>query len=290
MHPTYELWQGDCLDVLASIASASVDCVVSDPPYPEIVRDYGRMSEADWLVMMQAAVRHTRRILKPTGSAVFILQPNSKKVGQMRPWLYEFQAWCCREWNIVQDAYWWNTCAMPKGVAQFGLLRPSVKPCLWLGPPNCYRDQGRVLWSESARNHEMRVTGQAKDELITQPSTTGGPTNRHRMAKAAVARGGVTPFNLLPMPNANSSNSAGSHGHGAGTPSALTDWWVRYLCPPGGVVADWFCGTGTSGLSAAHYGNSFIGIEKMENYYQVSRTRLEAAYRQPQTLPLEVCP
>jgi len=148
------------------------------------------------------------------------------------------------------------------------------------------------LWTESTRNHEIRVTGQAKNESEIQPSTTGGPTNRWRMANAAATRGGVTPFNLIPMPNANSSNSAGSFGHGAGTPQALTDWWVRYLCPPGGVVADWFCGTGTSGLSAAKYGNSFIGIEKMAKYHEVSRLRLDEAYSQPQTQTLfaEVAP
>ncbi len=39
---------GDCLDVLPDFADASFDAVITDPPYPEISRDYGRMTEADW--------------------------------------------------------------------------------------------------------------------------------------------------------------------------------------------------------------------------------------------------
>ena len=96
---------------------------------------------------MRGVVAETRRILEPSGSAVFILQPNSRKVGSMRPWLWEFMAWTSRDWNMVQDAYWWNS-AMPPTVhchADRGLMRPSMKVCVWLGEPNCYRDQGSVL-------------------------------------------------------------------------------------------------------------------------------------------------
>ncbi len=60
--------------------AGSVDAVITDPPYPEISRAYGRMTEAEWWDMMMVVCTETRRILKPTGSAVFILQPNSRKV------------------------------------------------------------------------------------------------------------------------------------------------------------------------------------------------------------------
>ena len=77
-------------------------------------------------------VEQSRRVLKPSGSAVFILQPNSERVGRMRPWLWEFLAWTARRWNQVQDAWWWNTAALPLG-GEIGLMRPSLKTCVWLG-------------------------------------------------------------------------------------------------------------------------------------------------------------
>ena len=100
---------------------------------------------------MKAVVTEGRRLLKPTGSMVVILQPNFEKVGKMRLWLWEFVAWAGREWNLVQDAYWWSYDAMPLSGTnrKQGLMRHSVKMCVWLGPANCYRNQENVLWLPS---------------------------------------------------------------------------------------------------------------------------------------------
>lgn len=269
----YTLHPGDCLDILPTIPSDSVDCFISDPIYPCIKRDYGMMTEAAWMEMMQEVVGQARRILKPSGSAVFILQPNSEKVGKMRLWLWRFMLWCGEEWNIVQDAYWWNTVALPVGGAiTGGLMRGSIKPCVWLGESNCYRDQSAVLWHESERNAERRFNGHS----TKYQTPSGRNINTEKMLNAAVERGGVTPFNVLPIPNTNSVNSAGSHGHGAGTPLKLADWWTRYLCPPGGTVLDPFCGSGTMGIAALNNGCSFIGIEKMGKHFETSSVRLAA--------------
>ena len=99
--PGVTLHRGDCLEVMPTIEAGSVDAIVTDPPYPEIDRPYGRMTELAWHEMMRGVVAECRRILKPTGSAVFVLQPNSERVGRMRPWLWESMAWTAREWNQV---------------------------------------------------------------------------------------------------------------------------------------------------------------------------------------------
>jgi DNA modification methylase len=266
----YTLHCGDCLEILPTLPDVSVDCVISDPPYPMIKRDYGMMTEAAWMDMMQEVVRQTRRILKPTGSAVFILQPNSERVGKMRLWLWKVMVWAGEEWGIVQDAYWWNYIAQPTKHTNrtVGLMRPSIKPSAWLGDADCYRNQDAVLWTESDGNKALR-----QSERIRY-TPRGGIMNEARCSAAAVERGGVTPFNLLPV-GVTSHDSAGAHGHGAGTPLKLADWWTRYICPPGGVVADWFTGSGTMGLAALQNGCSFVGIEKMPKYYEVARQRLD---------------
>ena len=98
-----------------------------------------------------------------------------------------------------------------------------------------------------------------------------------RCAAVADERGGVTPFNLLPIPNSDSQSSAGSHGHGAGTPSALVNWWLRYIVPPGGTVLDPFVGSGTTCLEAYKLGLRSIGIEKMPKYHAVAQERVAEA-------------
>ncbi len=271
--PTVSLHLGDCREVLKGIPDESIDAVICDPPYPEIDRAYGRMTEPDWHEMMRSVVGETRRILKSKGSAVFVLQPNSERVGQMRPWLWEFMAWTAREWNQVQDVWWWNVTTLPEVHAIQGkLMRPSLKACVWLGHPNCIRFQEDVLWEESLRNAQKRKTQrwQGRAESPSGHGVSVGCFN------AAEKRGGVTPFNVLPIPNSNSTNSAGSHGHGAGTPYQLCDWWVRYITPLGGVVCDPFMGSGTVGLAALNRGRSFVGVEKMPEYHAIAERRIQA--------------
>jgi len=273
---------GDCLDLLKQIPDQSIDAVITDPPYAEVKRDYGRWTEEEWwALIVEGVVPEVRRVLKPQGSAVFIIQPNSRKVGSMRGWVFEFMAWVCREWNMVQDAYWWNVAAVPEAMAIQGrLMRPSLKPCVWCGQPDCWRDQDAVLWDESLSNAQKRLTERAGRTY--HPSGHGFTANNP--FDAAVRRGGVTPFNLLPIANTNSSSSAGSNGHGAGTPLPLARWWTRYICPPGGVVLDPFMGAGTMAVAAVEEGRRFIGIERDAGYCEIAERRIADAQRnyQPQ--------
>ena len=273
--PSVTLHLGDCVDWLRTLPDGSVDAVITDPPYPEIDRPYGRLTEAEWwALIVEGVVPEVRRILKPTGSAVFILQPNSRKVGSMRGWLWEFMAWACREWNMVQDAWWWNTATLPQACTIHGkLLRPSLKACVWCGPSDAFRSQDSVLWEESDANRAARLTRRAV--RVIHPS--GHSVNGFKASARAAERGGTTPFNVIPVANTASINSAGANGHGAGTPYAVADWWTRYICPPGGVVCDPFTGSGTMALAAIERGCSFVGAEKMPEYYDIAQRRINEA-------------
>jgi DNA modification methylase len=274
------LFLGDCREWLPEIPTASVDCVVCDPPYPYIKREYGYWTEDEWWDLMMAVCREIRRILTPTGSAVFILQPNSERAGKMRLWLWDFVSWAGRAWNLVQDVYWWNTSTLPVGGSNTkGLLRPSLKMCVWLGDPSCYRNQDDVLLEESASNRRDRKAENFADmdAPSRRRSATEGPRDNHRRLRMrCVERGGTTPFNVLPF-GSSSPTSGGVYGHGAATPADLCDWWIRYLCPPGGTVCDPFLGSGTTALAALNLGRSFVGGEQHEPYYRLVERRIAAA-------------
>jgi hypothetical protein len=206
-----------------------------------------------------------RRVLKPTGSAVFVLQPNSEKVGKMRPWLWDFMAWVCREWGIVQDAYWYNPQAMPTVPCQrgSGLLWPSVRMCIWTGPSNCFRNQDEVLveLSESTKKDKCATDSQLRYWSSTHPG------RQSRSSGASVERGGVVPGNVLIM------GHGGGYSHGSEMPLPLCAWWVRYLTPPGGLVLDPFAGSCTTGVAALRQGRRFLGIEQHQDYLHTARER-----------------
>jgi len=263
---TYTLHHGDCLDVLRTIPAQSVDAVITDPPYPMIKRDYGMLTEDEWWALMMGVCTEVRRVLKPTGSAVFILQPNSRKVGSMRGWLWRFMWWVTTDWNMVQDVWWWNHVTMPTvHNTQYGLTRGSLKACIWAGNDTCYRNQSAVMWAESDDTTAQRLSGRCDN--VKLPS--GHAVKRVRMLDASMRNGGVTPFNVLPI-----ANTQGNNGHGAGTPLKLADWWTRYIVPSGGTVLDPFNGAGTMGVAALQNGAHYIGIEKMAKYVDVSHERL----------------
>lgn len=268
-----ELHLGDCLEVMATLPDGCVDAVVTDPPYPEIDRAYGRMTEAEWWEMMMGVCVETRRLLKPTGSAVFILQPNSNGVGRARGWLWEFMAWVCREWNMVQDVWWWNYAAPPSGQSIQGrLLRPSLKACVWAGERDCYRDQDKVLRPMSERTREGLTRSNKK-----QKRPSGHAMNTFKMSQSAIDRGGSSPFNVLDIVNNGNGNA---NGHPAGTPLELAKWWTRYICPPGGTVCDPFVGSGTMLLAALEYGCSGVGIERDAGYFKIAQDRIAKAQMQ----------
>jgi DNA modification methylase len=80
------LIHGDCRDELKKLPASSVDAIITDPIYPEVDREYGRISEADWHELMRSVVAEGRRVLKPKGSMVIIIQPNYERLGRMRMW------------------------------------------------------------------------------------------------------------------------------------------------------------------------------------------------------------
>ena len=63
---------------------------------------------------------------------------------------------------------------------------------------------------------------------------------------------------------------------------------MRYLCrlvtPVGGVVLDPFMGSGSTGRGAVLEGFGFIGIELDEEYFQIAKSRIEAAMPIPEWL------
>ena len=260
-----EIAHADAIDYLRSLPDASVDAVVTDPPYPEIDRPYGRLTEPTWHELMDGVAAETRRVLKPGGSAVFFLQPNSERVGRVRPWLWEFMARQARGWNMVQEAWWLNTRPMPGASAnrRHGLMRGALKACVWLGDPSCWRDQSAVLWTAAM---EGRVAG-LEERRTKHPS--GHSVNRAAVARAVAERGGSTPYNVYPCP----AHSEG-HGHPAATPAELTAWWVRYIAPAGGVVLDPFTGSGTTAREALRQGRDFVGSERDPEYFDLAQRRV----------------
>ena len=149
-----------------------------------------------------------------------------------------------------------------------GLMRPSVKMCVWLGPPDCYRHQEKVLWLPSDT-----LFAERKSDSALRTSRSGRKYRNSTIADAVEERGGSTPFNLLPV--AAGGAATPDIAHPATTPYDVASWWVKYLLPPGGVLLDCFAGSGTMLAAGLDFGASqVVGIEKEWKYVPLARKRI----------------
>lgn len=278
----YTLILGENVEEMRKLEDQSIDSVVCDPPYAAVKRDYGWWTENEWHEMMENVIKEIRRLLKPTGSAMFVLQANQSTIGTCRAWLWEFLAKYSKEWNLIQDCYWWNYSYMPTTHVsrKHRLMRPSVKFLAWFGSPDCYRNQDAILWEPSVANKAHDLQNRS---LKRYPS--GSSMREGRCIATMNERGGSTPFNVVPLSDnmvlCTGGKRAGS-SHGATTPLQLCEYWVNYICPKGGVVLDPFSGTGTVGVAALKHGRKYIGIERYKDYHEEAETRLKEICATPQ--------
>lgn len=275
MTAKYNLILGDNIEEMKKLPDESVDSVIADPPYACVKREYGYWEESEWHKMMEIAIKQIRRLLKPTGSAMFLLQPNQSTIGSTRPWLWEFLAKYSKEWNMVQDSWTWNYAYMPTTHVsrKHRLMRPSVKICAWFGSPDCYRNQDAILWQPSEANKAHKLSDRA---IKRYPS--GSSMREGRCIETMNARGGSTPFNLLPLADNLMMCTGGKKAgltHGATSSLQLCEYWVNYICPKGGVVLDPWSGTATVGEAALKHEREYIGIERMKVYHEEAQKRMD---------------
>jgi site-specific DNA-methyltransferase (adenine-specific) len=60
-------------------------------------------------------------------------------------------------------------------------------------------------------------------------------------------------------------------------PLALMRWLCRLVTPPGGLILDPFCGSGSTGCAAVLEGFRFLGIEREAEYVELARRRIAHA-------------
>jgi DNA modification methylase len=251
----------------------SVDAIITSPPYPGIKRDYGFWGERHWLAWMQGVVKASDRLLKPSGSMVFVIGPTFRHAGSLASWPYEFVLSIFgMGLNVIQDAYWVKACRMPMGQVRRGLMRDAVEWCVWVGPPDCYKDQKAILWEYSeSMKRLIDLARRGRVSNVRHVSPSGASANE---ASFAVDRGGATPMNAIVTANAGQETL----GHPAAFPEPLAAYWIKYLTPPGGVVLDPFAGSGTTLAAAKRAGRHWIGIERMPQYARIARRRLSMTH------------
>ncbi len=68
--------------------------------------------------------------------------------------------------------------------------------------------------------------------------------------------------------------------HPTQKPIKVMEWALTLIPEPHNTILDPFMGSGTIGVACANLGRTYIGIERVQKYFDVSCKRIEDAYRQ----------
>ena len=79
----------------------------------------------------------------------------------------------------------------------------------------------------------------------------------------------------LNSPRAGAGRTSGArNNHPTVKPTALMQWLIRLVTPPGGKVLDPFTGSGSTGKACAIEGFDFIGFEMDPHYCEIAKQRI----------------
>ncbi len=234
----WALLRGEALAVLAALPNASVDAILTDPPYSS-----GGFTRGD----RQEPVRK-----KYVQTGTKVRRPDFAGDGRDQR---SFRYWC---------ALWMAEClrvAKPGApICVFTDWRqlPSTSDAIQAGG---WVWRGIVVWdkTEAARPHIGRFASQC--EYVVWGSAGALPERAEVGVLRGVIREPVHPRD--------------KH-HLTGKPTAVMQALAR-VCVPGGIVLDPFAGSGTTGVGALLQGRRFVGIELAAEYAAIARERLAAS-------------
>lgn len=259
---------GDCIDILRSLPSDSVDLVITSPPYDRQAKysDGERYDRAWYEDLFLKVTGEILRVLQPHGS--FVLNYRSKRHGWERGTLqYEIVFWLREQGFLFAEDFVWGKPSPPPGRFH-RFLKDAVEYCFqftktpeWQFFPEAVLSPAR--WDAKDRERRKRLAHNY--ERVNEPSGHG----RKRVQAGPDL---VRPSTLLMHEPEFGPNPT---GHPARFPMALPSFFISLLTLPGQVVFDPFAGTCTTAVAAEALGRRWIVSELDPAYASILPERMK---------------
>lgn len=282
----YELYQGNCLEIMKNIPDKSIDMILCDLPYSitqnhwdcliplnDYVEIAGKNIEKDDFYLIQALNGLTKkeidilwriekkdglwtyynRIIKDNGAIVLFAQDMfSAQLMNSNPKMYRYKLY----WEKDRPSGFLNAKRMPlkdvEEVLIFYKKLPTYNPQFWEGKP--LHGMGNKFKEGNLANNNY---GKFPSHL--NPSANrAGDTKKYPRQVLRFSR---------PHPPI----------HPTQKPVDLCSWLIRTYTNNNTVILDNTMGSGTTGLATLEVGEGrkFIGIELLEDYFNMAKERIE---------------
>lgn len=231
--------EGDCIEQMAQLPDASIDLVLTDPPYGT--------TNAKWdaVIPFEVMWSQLQRVTKPSTAVVlFSAQPFTSALVMSRPQTFKHE-WIWRK----------NSPTGHLNVKRKPLLNHESIVVFGGTTSITYNPQGLRPFQKMKRRG---VAGQSENYgkygMDNWQEVTGYPKS-------------VIDFDVE-RPNG---------FHPQQKPVELLRYLVRTYSNQGDTVLDFTCGSGSTGVACMLENRSFIGIEREANYVEIARQRIEQA-------------
>ncbi len=237
---TYQLYHGDCIDVMPTLTKHSVDLVLADPPYGTTACKWDSIIPFE---PMWSAISHVAKInaaIVMTASQPFT---SALIMSNIRQFKYEWVWHKNRATGFLQAKY------MP--------MKKHENICVFVGQGKpTYNPQDTVghAPTNSAKGYGHSPTfGKSKQRNYQGGDTTRRPTSvQHFKSERGL--------------------------HPTQKPVALMEYLIKTYTNEGDTVLDFAMGSGTTGVACANTGRKFIGIETDSSYFQLAENRIAEAH------------
>jgi len=248
------LYQGDCLKLISDMPDASVDLVVTSPPYC-LGMEYERAKTVqDFLEAHKKILPEIIRVTKPGGSICWQVGYHiSKKIA----YPLDYAIFSILDGN--KDVF----------------LRNRIVWSFAHGLHNSSRFSGRhetLLWYTKGKEYSFHLDAVRVPQKYPGKRHYKGPTKGEFSGNPL----GKNPGDVWDIPNVKG-NHIEKVAHPCQFPVALVQRLVRALCPIDGVVLDPYMGAGSAGVAALTEKRRFVGAELNKKYFSLASKRLKAS-------------
>lgn len=274
---------GDSVELLAHLPDRSVDLIMTSPPFALLRKKaYGNEEQDQYVEWLGRFGEAAYRVLKESGSFVLDLGGAYQRGKPVRS-LYNYRVlldFCDRlGYELAEEFFWFNPAKLPSPIEWVNKRKIRAKDAV-----------NTVWWFSRSTQPKADVTSvlvpysERMKALLKDPNKFYRPKGRpsgHDIAEAfGRDNGGAIPSNLLQIPNTESNSCylrlcemLGRDSHPARFPSALPQFFVKFLTDPEDVVLDIFSGSNTTGQAAEKLGRRWLSMDLNREYAALSAVR-----------------
>lgn len=276
MSPSWQIIEGDCLDVMRGDLGR-VDAIVTSPPYADqrdysagagvthnVTRNSSRKARSEaparFVDEFEPYLRAMLEVLYPTGSLMLNLGIIMRD-GEEHPYADDILTRArAMGWKLLHRMVWHKPNSIPLSHPTY--LHIKHEWVFWLAPTiDAYRgydSDTRAAHSETSLSRAGRTYTLRRDQRYSRQNESAG-----------LHPDGARPATVFTAAVGNESVE-----HPAIMSLKLAQQLVSLSCPPDGLVLDPFAGSGTTGVAALRRGRGFVGIEQNPDYCGLARRRI----------------